>query len=168
MKNILYIFIFSFSVVTYGQESLKCKVILDSLTNVKVFKNPEKLPEPKNRKNLLMKEFVKQIKIETTANIEGSPEEKLIIGFIVCADGQVIGERIIMESPLEELEEKLSKVISETKWASGLVEIGCKCSYGISDTSKVSGIKRQAKYNADFRTKLKGHCKYNVTESHVF
>ncbi|MCR1025168.1 hypothetical protein NQT66_10155 [Cellulophaga baltica] len=122
MKNILYIFIFSFSVVTYGQESLKCNVILDSLTNVKVCKNPEKLPEPKNGKNRLMKEFVKQIKIETTANIEGRPEEKLIIGFIVCGDGQVIGERIIMESPLEELEEKLLKVISETKWASGFCD----------------------------------------------
>lgn len=120
MEKKLYIIIFLFSTLTWGQESPNCEVFLDSLTNEKVYKNPEKLPEPKNGKNSLMKEFIKKIKIETMVNIEGSPEEKLIIGFVVCADGQVIGERIIMASPLKGLEKKILGVIAETEWKSGL------------------------------------------------
>lgn len=122
MKKKLPIIIFIFSTLIWGQESSNCEVFIDSLTNEKVYKNPGKLPEPKNGKNSLMKEFIKQIKIETTANIEGRPEEKLIVGFIVCADGQVTGERIILESPLKGLEKKILKVITETEWTSGFCD----------------------------------------------
>ena len=108
--------------IVWGQENSNCEVFIDSLTNEKVYKNPEKLPEPKKGKSSLNKELIKAIKIETTANIAGNPEEKLIIGFIVCADGQVTGERIIMESPLKGLEKKILKVIADTEWTSGFCD----------------------------------------------
>lgn len=75
-----------------GQEKQTCKVMLDSLTNEKVYNNPEKLPEPKKGKDSLTKELIERIKVETSINIEGLPHEKLIVGFIVCADGKVTGE----------------------------------------------------------------------------
>jgi len=101
---------------------LTCEVVIDSLTNEEVYKNPEILPEPKKGKSSLMKELIKKIKVETTVNIEGSPEEKLIVGFIVCADGQIIGERILMESPLKGLEKQILGVIKQTEWTSGFCD----------------------------------------------
>tara|TARA_R110000744_G_scaffold378872_1_gene495716 strand:- start:1470 stop:1850 length:381 start_codon:yes stop_codon:yes gene_type:complete len=102
-----------------GQEVVTCEIVLDTLTNETVYKNPEKLPEPKKGKNSWMKELAKQIKVETTVDIGGYPHEKLIVGFIVCADGQVVGERVLMDSPLKDLEKQILSVIKNTKWTSG-------------------------------------------------
>ena len=70
----------------------------------------------------LYKTLRETVKIETTVNIEGHPHELSVVGFVVCSDGKIIGERIIRKSPLPNLEEQILDVIRSQDWNPGFCQ----------------------------------------------
>lgn len=105
--------------LSYGQTKSNCIVIFDTVTNEYVYDPPSITPEPNDGLNALYKAIRKNVRIETTINIEGPPHELIIVGFIVCNDGKIIGERIIKKSPLPNLEEQVLNTIKTMEWKPG-------------------------------------------------
>ena len=106
----------------YGQSEFACKAILDTLSNEIVYENPSIYPQPKSGMEALYKKLKEALAIETTVNIEGAPHELSVVGFVVCSDGEIRGERIIKKSPLPNLEEQIIQLVRTLEWKPGLCE----------------------------------------------
>jgi len=116
LKYILLTVFIIHSGVIFGQKK-DCIKVLDSITNQEVYLKAEVEPEPIAGIYELQKSIRQNIKIGTDTEVYSTL--KAHIGFIICEDGSIIGERIIYDTTNFGLGKNLLETATKFKWKSG-------------------------------------------------
>ena len=119
MKKILSILCLIAALNLHSQEMNTCEKSLDSLTNSWVYRFPDVIPEPIFGQEKLTRDFMSNIQIEDDDFVDGYIDAEFVVGFIVSSDGEVLGARLISETPYKRVEKQLLDLIRKSKWKSG-------------------------------------------------
>jgi periplasmic protein TonB len=118
MRFVLIILLFNV-VVAFGQgeSNDSCRAQVDTLTHLEVFRIVEKMPTVEGGMQALYKEISKKIKYP---HIDKHPiESKVIIAFVVDANGKILGKRIIKNITGTDLGEQLLEIVDDLRWDPG-------------------------------------------------
>ena len=118
MKKIILILIFLISTASFSQIEKSCEISLDSITMQNVYLMPSEKSTPVGGSVILHKKIREVLELDTSF-CAGDPN-KMLVEFIVCENGEVIGERIINTIITGDSKNELLKLITETKWNPGL------------------------------------------------
>jgi len=124
MKTLLFILTLSLPVLLWGQENQEnnisndttiCVPFFDSLTQRQVFKTTNILPAIEGGNKMLFSEM-KKIIIPSNNKSNGG---KAVVAFIIEADGQLTGKRIIRNIEGTDIGQQILKLLDNLKWSTG-------------------------------------------------
>lgn len=117
MRLLTVMFIIS-SVVAFGQaHTPSCIMEVDTLTNLEYVITPDKVPTVEGGMQALYKEISKRIKYPHTS--EYPIDSKVVVAFIVDADGKIKGTRVIKNIRVTNLGAQLLDIIDDLNWTPG-------------------------------------------------
>jgi len=113
--SILLVFLM-FSLTAAGQsDTTDCDSQIDTLTGLEFYKYVDSEPTPKEGEKALFNEF-RKIKVPTCMSIHG----RLFIAFIVDAEGNVKGKRVLRDLEETDYAEQIFKLIDNIEWVPGI------------------------------------------------
>ncbi len=96
-----------------------CILVYDTLTEKNVYKVVDEMPKVEGGINSLFKKIGKNVIPLKTAN---KSESKVYVAFIVDADGNINGKRIVKDIQQSGIANQILEIIDKEKWISGRCE----------------------------------------------
>jgi hypothetical protein len=116
MKLILPILLFN-SIVLFGQNKDSCLSQFDTLTNREVFTFADRMPVVQGGIQALVKEISRKIRYP---HDEKYPiESKVVVAFVIEANGSLTGKRIIQNIAGTDIGNQVLDIVDDFKWQPG-------------------------------------------------
>ncbi len=107
-----------FTLTAIGQSgTINCDSQVDTLTGLKFYKYVDREPKPKGGMKVLFNEF-KKIEFPTCTNYNS----RLIVAFIVDAEGEIKGKRVLRGGEGTNYAEQVMKLIDNIDWLPGICD----------------------------------------------
>jgi hypothetical protein len=116
MKLILPILLVN-SIVVFGQNADSCSSQYDTLTKQKVFRFADRMPIVQGGMGALAKEISKKIRYPDVENY--LIESRVVVAFVIEANGSLTGKRIIQNIAGTDIGNQLLDIVDDFKWQPG-------------------------------------------------
>lgn len=110
------VFIFANSICFAQTETVHCKPMLDSLTNLEYYPSPEKFPKVKGGDEVLFN----QLNNLVYPSMQKPPlNTKIWVGFIVNSDGSIQGKRVLKDIEGFDFGQQVLNLVDKVTWIPG-------------------------------------------------
>lgn len=113
------LFLFLPTLTSFGQtklDSARCIIQFDTLTKREVYSSNDRIPKVEGGQEKLYKEFRKLRTADFERAIQNDLSGKIIIAFIVEANGRLTGKRVLKNISGTDLGDQMLELVDNLKW----------------------------------------------------